>query len=893
MGRFFCTWFALTLFGLAKGHNTFYEGYDLALSGYHLCTVTELVAVNNVVSSTSLRTETRPCGGWLPWRMCNVARYTTTLETQIVHIPKQVKKCCEDYEQLGSYCALSLNRSAEFTAKPGRCPAHPSPAPSIPCEWDTDCPGWQKCCPSDNLTQCVDPHTHVFQTEEMLALHVLQVSGALSPAAVSVFHVLSWPAGLFSTSSTLLLASTQSLSSSDISNRLQHLLLNIEEVTAIDVSDVDECSIAVLRECSPQASCTNTQGSYNCTCPVGSTDQKPSRPGTQCGDTSSSSGVLSNTNLISIGPLLNSGARAVVFSTLSTSGATPNAAPSATPNTTGTTSHPLANNLSNSDSHMYAVGVQTLQAKVRLTSVSFTQALLRDDSEEYHNLSQRITKETVRSLPPDILQLVLSGMVRVSVTGLSPGSVVAKLSLIFQANSTKDIMAVALALMESLQNSSQFSVDRNSTLISGMLSGFSLPDVNECLYGPADCSPWADCENIFGSFTCTCFSGYTDADPSRPGRTCQARSNETASSSDQLMVGMPTQPAIFNTLTVSTDSTVHPSPQNFNVTTAAAVPDTTTIDSTSSTVSSLMMGNTLLSSSTTSLTPSTNQSSTSVSPSTTAWTVTPVIQASAPIVSHTEAISVECRLGFITVSVARDFLQLRHISEASLYLGQPMCGQSDGNSTHVKLTMAWNDCGALVFQDNSQNTTIQVKLYNNFTQRMAAGSEDVAPTVQLEVPIICTYVKRITISTGNDLTGFVALVGDAVMGIGTFPVTVRLLNGTSPLPQNYTLSPKDEVIIEVRVNSTVPQIKVVINKCWANPTANPSTTPVYVFLENSCPVPDSYTTVLQNGNSTTSLVAVNIFSLVDLSVIFLHCQIQICIETPLATCRAVRALSLY
>uniref|UniRef100_A0A4W4FXC0 Uromodulin-like 1 n=1 Tax=Electrophorus electricus TaxID=8005 RepID=A0A4W4FXC0_ELEEL len=339
-----------------------------------------------------------------------------------------------------------------------------------------------------------------------------------------------------------------------------------------------------------------------------------------------------------------------------------------------------------------------------------------------------------------------------------------------------------------------------------MLSGFSLPDVNECLYGPADCSPWADCENIFGSFTCTCFSGYTDADPSRPGRTCQG-----------------------------------------TIGACLALPCT------------------------------------SVSPSTTAWTVTPVIQASAPIVSHTEAISVECRLGFITVSVARDFLQLRHISEASLYLGQPMCGQSDGNSTHVKLTMAWNDCGALVFQ---------VRLPH----------EDVAPTVQLEVPIICTYVKRITISTGNDLTGFVALVGDAVMGIGTFPVTVRLLNGTSPLPQNYTLSPKDEVIIEVRVNSTVPQIKVVINKCWANPTANPSTTPVgCLSLIPSCPVPDSYTTVLQNGNSTTSLVAVNIFSLVDLSVIFLHCQIQICIETPLATCRAVRctltvllvALSLY
>uniref|UniRef100_A0A3B1IDV4 WAP domain-containing protein n=1 Tax=Astyanax mexicanus TaxID=7994 RepID=A0A3B1IDV4_ASTMX len=59
---------------------------------------------------------------------------------------------------------LNLNRSAEFTAKPGVCPhAHPglSPGPVLGCEWDTDCPGWQKCCQTENSLRCVDPHTQV------------------------------------------------------------------------------------------------------------------------------------------------------------------------------------------------------------------------------------------------------------------------------------------------------------------------------------------------------------------------------------------------------------------------------------------------------------------------------------------------------------------------------------------------------------------------------------------------------------------------------------------------------------------------------------------------------------------------------------------------------------
>lgn len=73
---------------------------------------------------------------------------------------------------------------------------------------------------------------------------------------------------------------------------------------------------------------------------------------------------------------------------------------------------------------------------------------------------------------------------------------------------------------------------------------------------------------------------------------------------------------------------------------------------------------------------------------------------------------------------------------------------------------------------------------------------------------------------------------DAITGSGSFQVTVQLMNGTMPLPHNYSLYPEEAVVVDVSLNTTSEQIKVVINKCWATPTQNPGDTYSYVFLEN-------------------------------------------------------------
>lgn len=90
-------------------------------------------------------------------------------------------------------------------------------------------------------------------------------------------------------------------------------------------------------------------------------------------------------------------------------------------------------------------------------------------SETWHALSFLFLRrrQIHQALPPEVAAMWMSEQVRVEVRGFSPGSVVANLALVFSPSQSQDVTKVAAALLQSLMNSSKYSVDPHSVNVTG------------------------------------------------------------------------------------------------------------------------------------------------------------------------------------------------------------------------------------------------------------------------------------------------------------------------------------------------------------------------------------------------------------------------------------------
>ncbi|XP_047199528.1 uromodulin-like 1 [Hippoglossus stenolepis] len=1237
----FSIWVAAALMALCRGQNIGYEGNSLSPSGYHLCIHNETRIVSYLVMHKAPYTVTNNCGGWLLWKTCQVTVYKMVSQTEHKTVTELVTKCCDGYVQVGRYCALSVNRTGELIAKPGSCPTADGLCPvSEDCEWDMDCPGWQKCCQRLGRSLCIQPsssanysvnggyrwnatvtvktdHQQLLSEDEGLLNHTrllhAMMTGALQPDEVSVHYLSSWPVHPYRTATSLLIVCNSTLTLHIVTSKLHLLLKHIQEVTSVTVEDVDECVQSALHQCSPQAQCNNTVGSYQCTCHQGYIDVEPSNPGAHCtGETEcvcvcvitllppavqlnelendSDDGVWTSTEtpLTHLPPMTtaytpapnttqepadssttvtyNSSEISMTTALSNTSSVPYNSShalqwtssapytsmsspeelrlptttcspPSITTlmsfNVTGTSLcvywssqfqtnqtyrvvlrkgseviHPLETHqtmmevrglqpggLYNVTVTPSACGregvtqhvlvktdVQTLDVTTRLTNINFTADLHNSSSQAYKNLTASIIEEIYQSLSPEMKLLV-----RIEIRSFSAGSVVVNftLTLILTPSQSQDISNVSLALLNSLMNSSRYTVDRNST---------SITDFNECESGENDCSQWATCTNTLGSYTCVCTDTFTDDNPERPGRACQANASSetitpspipaifstagttplslmTASTSDPALTTVTTTPEITTviittsemvsttatpttagsttstvitvatlatttpamttttnpptttmatasttmttaptttttapvsmataatttnsapitmttapitmttapitmttapttTTTATTTTTTAPTARATAATTTNTAPTTTTTATTTittnptttnsapiptapitiptapitiptapvtittapitittapitiptspitittapttiattpttMTTAPITMTTAPTTIATTPTTMTTAKTNMTTPPTNTNTTMTSLTSTPAPTVTNTTAaaatttalaqttrsvkgaISVQCRVTSITVTVAREFLLNTKIRESALYLGLLECGVNESNATHAQLTVAWNECDTILTH-NETYYTASVTLFNTMDPYISPSGTVEVPRVRLEVPIMCPYMKNMLISADFGSMGY-EIIKDVIMGLGSFHVTVQLMNGTVPLPHNYSLSSEDVVVVEVSLNTSSEQIKVVINKCWATPTLNPADTQSYTFVLDSCSF-NTYTDVLMNGNHSTSRVSVQIFSFVNLNVIYLHCQVYICVQIGSDTC---------
>uniref|UniRef100_A0A8D2ZH90 Uromodulin-like 1 n=1 Tax=Scophthalmus maximus TaxID=52904 RepID=A0A8D2ZH90_SCOMX len=902
-------------------------------------------------------TVTQPCGGWLLWTTCTVTLYKMIPRTENKTVMEQVTKCCDGYVQVGRYCALSVNRSGELIAKPGSCPTadglHPT---SEDCEWDMDCPGWQKCCqrlghprcnhPASQYTFLIDCQinrngvTDKYFSSKGDSVQFLSLFSYCRDFALQCVTVqMPFQAGLY-----------------------MCIVIQVQPIDMSVFADVDECVEPALHQCSAQADCNNTVGSYQCSCRQGYIDVDPTPPNitalTSSNVTGTSFCVYWSSQFLTnqtYRVVLSNGSQVIrSWETNQTMIEVRRLEPGVLYIVTIT---PCACGIQGDTLRISVkTDAQTLDATARLTNVNFTADLQNSSSQAYKNLTASIIEEvsTLQGLSSDRLYR---------------------------------ISHKAYFIVSSTQ-ASRFKVQKNKIKTQSQYI-FLFVDFNECTSGENDCSQWASCSNTWASYTCECLDRFIDNNPERPGRACQGRDSfsnatletmtpsptptiystvsttsfslMTPSTSDPALTTGTTTPGITKVIistsemvstastptttpAIPTTTTAIPTTTTAIPTTTTAIPTTTTAAPTTTpaipttttaapitttaaptTASTIPITTTAIPTPTTaaqktttaapttmaaaptttnaaSTTTTTIPTTTNAAPitttaapitttaapttttaalttttaapttitttattttntpttATTALTLTPATTVTKPTttaiaptrnatalrtMSVLGVISVQCRVAATTVTVARDFLLNSKIRESTLYLGLQDCGVNGGNGTHAQLTVAWNECATMLVQ---------------VTESMAEC---------ILFPPIPRY----------------DMIKDVIAGLGSFQVTVQLMNGTVPLPHNYSLSAEEAVVVDVSLNTSSEQIKVVIDRCWATPTMNPADSHSYTFLENSCSL-NAYTKVLMNGTSSTSRLSVQIFSFVNLDVIYLHCQVYICVQIGSDTC---------
>uniref|UniRef100_A0A8D2LHW9 Uromodulin like 1 n=1 Tax=Varanus komodoensis TaxID=61221 RepID=A0A8D2LHW9_VARKO len=244
-----------------------------------------------------------------------------------------------------------------------------------------------------------------------------------------------------------------------------------------------------------------------------------------------------------------------------------------------------------------------------------------------------------------------------------------------------------------------------------------------------------------------------------------------------------------------------------------------------------------------------------------------------------KAVQVLCEFEKIVITIPKDFLRKGSIPESSLYLGSPECNTKTSNSSHVILQTGWHECATEV-QSNTTHTIVKTILRND----MPYVDPGIIHFLKIASPIDCVFENELLTSSGYITEGFYTMSED-LHGSGHFLTKMKLFIGRTPIHQNFTISASDDIRIEVGIHTRDKKLKVFVSECWATPTNNSKDPLSFPFILGSCPVPNTYTTMIANGLSNKVLFKLKIFSFVNNSVAYLHCKIRVCMQNPGTICR--------
>ncbi|XP_075707351.1 uromodulin-like 1 [Rhinoderma darwinii] len=549
---------------------------------YHVCNHTVTVNVSKVVAFQKSREEATWCMSWISRKLCTQTTYQTQYRTVYVPETSAVKRCCEGYEPVGRYCALSLERSRVYASRPGICPDIEDKERGPNCTSDYDCPGLQKCCVSSNGSFCASPAPPALDRntitywyngsviikmgyEELIRwddgfvnhtrlLHSM-VTGEFWPLEAVVYHLSTKPAGTFSITSSVLIGINESLSLTHIAVMLNNIVIRVPEVISIQIHDVNECLHPALGRCLSDQDCVNLEGSYNCS-------NKSSSHSIHQTTTHPDCSMFYNhsvTHVTSSGFILHWNTDCPENYTYNVQVSSMGFRHSKTIWGTTMGIHELqagelytvqvmfadCNGLVQLWNGRVKTEAHVLNGTVKINNWNLTDSLLNPNSTDYTDFVRKFTSEVKNSLsneiPPE--------RVTVEVESLSAGSVIVNFRII--VNDSEKPVNITAASFSAFSDA--FQVDPQSIVVT---------DFNECLT-PADndCHLHADCKNLDRSYTCECHPSFIDRDPIRPGRNCEGVAPSPDSSSfEQVGPLLPPMESVDPTTGGSSTSPIGASP---------------------------------------------------------------------------------------------------------------------------------------------------------------------------------------------------------------------------------------------------------------------------------------------------------------------------------------------
>ncbi|XP_030811047.1 uromodulin-like 1 [Camarhynchus parvulus] len=863
------------------------------------------------------------------------------------------------------------------------------------------------------------------------------ITDALQPLNASVHHIQSNHGDIYAgtVASQLLLGMQHPAPLAEVSSSLKAMVKRVYEVIDMQVQDVNECSYAEFNACPEKSSCVNLEGYYSCHPQPGHATVVPPwlSPGKE-GIVASTPSSVNAVNTGSSSPSLRKSSLLSITNQSTDAECYPSAVTNhrilrVTSNSfemswlvSSTLNHTFHVRVAKGNETVQSLRTEEMQVDVshleagvlysveisyetcgktvisrqnvkteaklfdvtmRILNYNFTDDFHNSSSSAYEEFSRLLLTELENSFPPNISALYKSGKLKVQIESLAAGSIIVRLRITVQDPEFPVDASTFAPVLSYLHNGSVLEVDQQNTAVE---------DWDECAsQAENDCSVFAECINLMGSYTCRCKTTM-DTNPSRPGRNCEGEivdpltktvAPEIRTSTD-LAPEEGRSPAAFQKLSgtvritnmeyspgfsnnsseenqtfaqlfvaevqkslplevlqqmdaglikvLVTGVTNGSTEVSFNLLLAeevdvphvitifsealehssyftmdrnslsihalpfsqkATVTDKKPVNSTILPVTSLQTSAHVSSPALLDFSPAEHKaledtmfSSTVLSPLTMDPMATPDVSPQAPPaplvkptqeVSIKDAVSVFCEIERIVLAIQKRFLQQESIPESSLFLGEPGCNVSTSNGTHVVLQAGWSDCGTQV-ETNMTTTVVRTTLRND------VSAQGIIHHLNIASPIHCVFQNDVLTSSGYTAEGLYTIFED-LHGSGYFRTEMQLFIGNSPVPRNFRVSASEDVLIEVGMQRADSQLKVVLTDCWATPTNNSVDSLPFVFISNSCPIPNTYTMLLENGNSSKAQFKMKIFSFVNNSVVYLHCRIRICMEAPGSTCR--------